>query len=147
MSEGYYIINRKLKKECEDFVDFWENKLYPSFIKQLKEYGESVSGELINKEIVEWVPWRGDGLPTSYCPLLDDSYQHCFGSYNEATGQFHFSESREAELFGQRLYDCRTLKELLDSNADLYIASEDGQEISFEDFVSKTKATNMFGPD
>ena len=147
MSEGYYIINRKLKKEYEDFADFWENKLYPSFIKRLKEYGEKVDGELINKEIVDWEPWRGDGLPTSYCPLLDDCYRHCFGSYNEATEHFNFSGTRETEFLGHKLYDRRTLKELLDSNSDLYIATEDGQEISFGEFVSKTKATNMFGPD
>ena len=48
MSEEYYVVNRKRKKEYDDFVDFWENKLYPSFVQQLKEYGEKVDGELIN---------------------------------------------------------------------------------------------------
>lgn len=147
MSEGYCVVNRKRKKEYEEFVDFWENKLYPSFIQQLKEYGEKVNGEIINREIVDWVLWGGDGLPTSYCPLSDDSYRQNFGYYNETTEEFHFWGSRETEIFDHRVYDRRSLKELMDSNQDLYIMSDyEQREMSFDEFVAEVNPQNMFGP-
>ena len=147
MSEGYYVVNRKRKKEYEEFVDFWETKLYPSFIRQLKEYGEKVDGELINREIVDCVPWRGDGLPTSYCPLSNDSYCQRLGAYNETTEEFHFLGSRESEIFDHRVYDRQSLKELMDSNPDLYIVSDyERREMNFDEFVAEVNPQNMFGP-
>ena len=53
MSTTYYIVNRKRKKECEEFKKFWEEEWFPEITDKLYQFCTGTNGEIVNKDLAE----------------------------------------------------------------------------------------------
>lgn len=53
MAVNYYIADKPIKAEYEAFRKFWEDELFPEFIKKLYGYCQETGGRIVNKDLAE----------------------------------------------------------------------------------------------
>ena len=83
MAVNYYIADKPIKAEYEAFRKFWEDELFPEFIKKLSGYCQETGGRIVNKDLAEEI--AEDHLCGYSCvPLSETTYKTPLVTVNHA---------------------------------------------------------------
>lgn len=137
MSTSYYLVDPQKEKEHNAFRRFWEEELYPGFIKRIKEYCKNGKGVTVSDELETLLHDSIDGFPSKTC-LLDDAWcREWLGTYSSGGNGFLFSHIGGELSEGKSIRSVSSLKAILEAHKGLCIEDEYGKQFSLEQFCER----------
>ncbi len=137
MSTAYYLVDPQREREYNAFRRFWEEKLYPGFVKQIEEYCIEGKGVTVSDELETLLKDSMEGFPSKTC-LLDDAWcREQLGTYSYGSNGFLFSHIGGELSEGKSIRCVSSLKAVLEAHKELCVEDECGKHFSLEQFCEQ----------
>ena len=134
MSTAYYLVDPQKEIEHNAFRHFWEEELYPNFMRMISEYCEKGEGVTVSDELEAMLEDSIEGFPSKTC-LLDDAWcREWLGTYSYGGNGFIFSHIGGELSKGKSIRSLSLLKAVLEAHNELCIEDENGKRLSLEQF-------------
>lgn len=132
---SYYLINRKQKKEYEDFQKFWDESFLPQMRKKLWDYCEEYDGDYVNNDYAEYIEEK-TFYGMGYGTLSDSDWQTRIGIFSYTTDRFRFDH---IYLEDTTIHDKKSLRSFCKKHPEYMLIDDNREEISLDEFEKLVK--------